>query len=1022
MMAEDAMEVSSDFERRPFMDNLDIDLDVMRDATPEPDQDYMLEDGNEYMDSLPQAGTVFAQADRLDDVMLDDDLPYQANEGGTVVQDEDIYDMIDEVDGHEIVGTLDDLDQASGHDEDIDFQIDTSLAQAVDPQPVEDHKLGSPSLTQVEQHQGAPFLSIDDHQNGQDGERLDADQLHMTHQDIPQENQTPISPPEPKALTNADDNLASQPTSDKEGLPETTLQETNTIIEIHDKTLGVNEDIEESGVNSNGPDHNITDNETPPLHTNTVSEGPSIDVSNVGDDQGTDSRILTSKNPQHHLLELSPVKILYEDSEMSLFPPRTHDDTDTYLLQDESLAYQSLAELLKACRTVLGDSISNQHYLELEVVELAMTITETSSELSEFSLSQILDLYLQLNRNDAINDPPALQLALMVKPSFIFQFQELSAAASEGKAISDLPCWSYPTDDNSEDVQEQAESSEKADAKVEANKNESSHHDSEEKSTTGSINSTKYPNDETKELLKGDIFEQPSGADGEPNAPNSSEVQSPQVHAEDEKSHKDVEGGPKSEVHETNTHLDKTHTGIYEHQFSTVHGDLDLGSEHRSSSTPTLKGDAESEDIDDNLDQIDDPSDFGDPSEAPVDPSISEKTKHNSEPDVDNIEDLDNLSEHDDLEVKVQPELSHFETHESSDAPSNIKSANTAVHPNDLKEPRNYENGDDPQPSDADVQNSHDEHSYHERGDDLETFTKFQADIETTDHGDGDALDNLETHADLDSSKVYIKEIPKAYDAAKLDDGLEAEGKHSETTSEWVQVAEDGEFDDLVSNSPIDPSTNLTVTDTEGLDLQGENSEHSENQDLDELENFHSFPQDPKELHVDDVPDELHQDVTTTSRESAHGISSALDVSNSVTLSNSTGKQNVADVDQDINSTLENSSMLVHGSITESTFGASPHEESIRDSAFDEISYDEDELDDLEDFQDPPTTLEDQITNSRRHSSTKRSRSNSENEPDSLEASSPNTVYFLTPDYDHRVDADMRMRIPEFEEYFNFCK
>lgn len=75
------------------------------------------------------------------------------------------------------------------------------------------------------------------------------------------------------------------------------------------------------------------------------------------------------------------VIVIYQDNEMSLFPPysETQQDTQTFLLQDEHLARESIQDLLGACRTVLGDSIRDQDDLEISINELDLHISEVRS-------------------------------------------------------------------------------------------------------------------------------------------------------------------------------------------------------------------------------------------------------------------------------------------------------------------------------------------------------------------------------------------------------------------------------------------------------------------------------------------------------------------------------------------------------------------------------------------------------------------------------------------------------------------
>ena len=81
---------------------------------------------------------------------------------------------------------------------------------------------------------------------------------------------------------------------------------------------------------------------------------------------------------------LHPVLINYQGNEMSLFPPidQNTDDSPTYLLDNEAYAAESLASLFQQCRDVLGESITKNEELEIEIPDLGLVINEVSTCLS----------------------------------------------------------------------------------------------------------------------------------------------------------------------------------------------------------------------------------------------------------------------------------------------------------------------------------------------------------------------------------------------------------------------------------------------------------------------------------------------------------------------------------------------------------------------------------------------------------------------------------------------------------------
>lgn len=75
---------------------------------------------------------------------------------------------------------------------------------------------------------------------------------------------------------------------------------------------------------------------------------------------------------------MHPTVVEYEDSEVYLFPPKLPQGTEQYLLENENLATTSLGDLLQACRSVLGDNLSEDEELVLGFEELDLYISEVS--------------------------------------------------------------------------------------------------------------------------------------------------------------------------------------------------------------------------------------------------------------------------------------------------------------------------------------------------------------------------------------------------------------------------------------------------------------------------------------------------------------------------------------------------------------------------------------------------------------------------------------------------------------------
>lgn len=77
-------------------------------------------------------------------------------------------------------------------------------------------------------------------------------------------------------------------------------------------------------------------------------------------------------------VDLHPIKVFYQDSEISLFPPKNDDPSETFFLEDESLVHRPVNELLHACREVLGEHISEEEEVVVDIECLGLLFSEVS--------------------------------------------------------------------------------------------------------------------------------------------------------------------------------------------------------------------------------------------------------------------------------------------------------------------------------------------------------------------------------------------------------------------------------------------------------------------------------------------------------------------------------------------------------------------------------------------------------------------------------------------------------------------
>jgi hypothetical protein len=73
---------------------------------------------------------------------------------------------------------------------------------------------------------------------------------------------------------------------------------------------------------------------------------------------------------------LHTVKVIYQQTEICLFPPHSDEGAETFFLSDQGLAHESIDMLLASCREVLADTIGDDDELVLDVASLGLHISE----------------------------------------------------------------------------------------------------------------------------------------------------------------------------------------------------------------------------------------------------------------------------------------------------------------------------------------------------------------------------------------------------------------------------------------------------------------------------------------------------------------------------------------------------------------------------------------------------------------------------------------------------------------------
>lgn len=161
-----------------------------------------------------------------------------------------------------------------------------------------------------------------------------------------------------------------------------------------------------------------------------------VEATNVNVTDQADVRERQPNSPT--VTGLHSTVVEYNGSEILLFPSSDTSLSSEYLLGNENLVTSSLGDLLQACRSVLGQSLSEDEELVLGVEELDLYVSEDSTPAFSISFSELLDVYLQLHRNDGNVSPPPFRVSLATKTRFTNRLNLITQAIAEGKGFSQL--------------------------------------------------------------------------------------------------------------------------------------------------------------------------------------------------------------------------------------------------------------------------------------------------------------------------------------------------------------------------------------------------------------------------------------------------------------------------------------------------------------------------------------------------------------------------------------------------------
>ncbi|KAL4795736.1 hypothetical protein BDV19DRAFT_362568 [Aspergillus venezuelensis] len=445
---DDTMEMASPYQGHA--DDFDIDIDVMEDQASNPDRDMTAAD--EYMgnpddvdqqhDGSPDEDMVddeaepsMVDADEFTATNLNVDIQYeteQNDEEPKVYEAEMLEDDYDE----DIDAPVPDHErEAPSNVENADNQNDSRVSPAEKEMPPDNNNVIVETQPEAEiepQNEGHAVLepAFEQTEDRVDSEKP-IDEAESAHVEPPAVEETV------KDINQADEQ---NPQPD----PQATFQHHQETPEAAQKP----EDPEADDSNKPQPSNDGTEEPDIKLH----QEGQQVPESN--------GREVEQESESTDIPPLHTVKVYYQQTEISLFPPKEGDSSETFFLEDENLAHQHFGDLFVACREVLQSHIVENEVLIVDIETLNFQLTEDLRETYDFTLKQIVDVYLQLCHNDGIEEPEALYLTLTTKRTAAEELSELMLAASEGKGLSEIQAWElYPEGEDAAEYEEAARES-----------------------------------------------------------------------------------------------------------------------------------------------------------------------------------------------------------------------------------------------------------------------------------------------------------------------------------------------------------------------------------------------------------------------------------------------------------------------------------------------------------------------------------------------------------------------------------
>ncbi|KAJ5088714.1 hypothetical protein N7456_012330 [Penicillium angulare] len=570
-------------------DDFDIDIDLMEDHASNMDSDMM------GADDFPNT----SQPSLFQNEATDDDDMVDEPSEGSMVDAEDLPDGDNDVDVHfeEVTYEADMLE--GGNDEPVDAVLPTVFIEApttTEPQINEPTQIAPETTEPIEKEQDTHEVAPPSILEG--------------------DKQGPTNQEQPISLEASDVGVGQAEEVQPLEIPQPSLD--------HDQNKETNEQTKEAIENENGNENIVSegqDTSNQLVGSLEAPASPSAQAEALGTEPH-ESHAPREPEPQthedvHEDETLHPVKVIYQENEISLFPPLEGDSAETFFLHDEDIAYDNFDKLFESLRDVLLDNIAEHDVLVIDIDSLGIQITEDSSYTSRFTLHQIMDIYLRLSHNDGNNHPDALYLSLSSKQAVHTELASLDSAAKEGKGLSQIQLWADYDDAEEEPAAEDTGNDGDGGEGLHSQATQQSQSAHEEASTSSEVPDGTNDSNEAANL--------PAEGTQEPIVEQHAEIAGPQPELEITEAHESFQEIPNDDVAYTEVH--------------------DNSEDSRKAPINTVAPDSESAAI---TEQPEDKSAADIPHDASEEHTTHQADQENEH---DELDDSDELSGADDLEV-----------------------------------------------------------------------------------------------------------------------------------------------------------------------------------------------------------------------------------------------------------------------------------------------------------------------------------------------------------------------------------